>query len=139
MAVMTEFLDLIVPISVIEEKYPGGWEQCLIDHRPAIGGRVWYDAHLFRDGAMSPEAMEHLLKEWTKLGFECSVERNGQRYWKDVCVFEGSTGGPTLPCEWLSVDYDTRSVYLRGTAPGELMGRDWDLSDHWEPPDFPGL
>ncbi len=138
MAVMTEFLDLIVPISIIEEKYPGGWEQCLSDHQPAIGGRVWYDEHLFRDGAMNPEAMDALLKEWWKLGFECSAEKDGLRYWKDVCVFEGAAGGLSMPCDWLAVDMETRSVYRKGTRMGEIAGRDWDLIDDWEPPIFPG-
>jgi hypothetical protein len=138
MAVMTEFLDLIVPIAVIEEKYPGGWEQCLIDHKPAIGGRVWFDDHLFRDGAMNPEAMEVLLKEWWKMGFECSAEKDGQRYWKDVCVFEGMAGGWSLPCDWLEFDMMTRTLYLKGTVMGEIKGRDWDLIDDWVPPVFPG-
>jgi hypothetical protein len=138
MAVMTEFVDLIVPISIIEETYPGGWEQCLSDHKPAIGGRVWFDDHLFRDGAMNHTAMEALLKEWWKLGFECYAERDGQKYWKDVCVFEGMAGGAGMPCDWLDVDMVTRSVYLKGTRMGEIKGRDWDMIDDWEPPKFPG-
>lgn len=47
MAIQLEFIDFIVPRSVIEEKYPGGWVQCLKDHKNLIGGRVWYDEHLF--------------------------------------------------------------------------------------------
>lgn len=136
---MTEFLDLIVPISTIEEKYPGGWEQCLIDHQPAIGGRVWFDDWLFRDGAMNHPAMEALLGEWWKLGFECHAEKDGRRYWKDVCVFEGRAGGTGMPCDWLGVDMVSQTVYLKGTEPGEIRGRDWDLVDDWEPPVFPGL
>ena len=40
MAIALEFIDLIIPISVIEEKYPGGWNQCLLDHAELIGGAV---------------------------------------------------------------------------------------------------
>lgn len=138
MAVMTEFIDLIVPIAVIEEKYPGGWERCLSDHKPAIGGRVWYDGYLFRDGAMNPEAMEALLNEWWKLGFECYTEKEGRKYWNDVCVYDGNQGVLNMPCDWLAEDRATRSVYLKGTVMGEIKGRDWDLVDDWEPPKFHG-
>ena len=63
MAIKLEFYDLIVPIKTIQKKYPGGWKQCLKDHDGDIGGRVWYDEHLFRDGAMSPNDIGNLV-EW---------------------------------------------------------------------------
>jgi len=72
------------------------------------------------------------------LGFECSAEKAGQKYWKDFCVFEGTAGGLNMPCDWLAVDMASRSVYLKGTPMGEIAGRDWDLIDDWEPPIFPG-
>ena len=31
MAIITEFINFIVPIKIIEQKYPGGWAQCLYD------------------------------------------------------------------------------------------------------------
>ena len=31
----------------------GEWKQCLKDYDSEIGGCVWYDEHLYRDGAMS--------------------------------------------------------------------------------------
>ncbi len=139
MAVMTEFLDLIVPVAIIEEKYPGGWAQCLRDHQPALNARVWFDEHLFRDGAMNPEAMEALLKEWWKLGFDCYEERDGKTCWKDLCVYDGSLSRSPVVCDWLLEDAATRSVYLKGTPMGEVVGRDWELiDDDWEPPKFPG-
>ena len=61
MAIATEFIDFIVPIHIIQEKYFGGWERCLEDHKELIGGRVWYDEHLFRDGAMGPQGIEALV------------------------------------------------------------------------------
>ena len=54
MGIRLEYLNFIVPIKKIEKIYPGGWTQCLRDHFELIGGRVWYDDHLFRDGAMDP-------------------------------------------------------------------------------------
>ena len=53
MAIALEFLDFIVPIAVIKEKYPGGWAQCLKDREERIGETILYDEHLWRDGAMS--------------------------------------------------------------------------------------
>jgi hypothetical protein len=135
---MTEFLDLIVPISIIEEKYPGGWECCLKDHSVALNGRVWFDTFLFRDGAMNHDAMKVLLDEWWKLGFECYAVRDGETYWKDVCVYEGMMGGAGMPCDWLGEDVAERCVFLKGTDPGEVVGRDWDLIDDWEELRFPG-
>lgn len=32
MSVESEFIDFLVPIKIIKEKYTGGWEQCLKDH-----------------------------------------------------------------------------------------------------------
>lgn len=122
MAIETQFIDFIVPIHIIRQKYPGGWEQCLLDHHELIGGRVWYDEHLFRDGAMSPQGIEALVQFWESLGFECYKEIDGKRCWQDVCVFEGMFGGATMPCDWLAVDKNTGGVYLAGTQPGILVG-----------------
>ena len=65
MAVALEFIDFIVPIAVIKEKYPGGWEQCLKDHSDVIGGRVWHDEYLLRDGSMGSSGIEYLIEKWT--------------------------------------------------------------------------
>ena len=42
------------PANSVSLKYPGGWARCLIRPRECHRHRVWYDEHLFRDGAMSP-------------------------------------------------------------------------------------
>lgn len=123
MAIALEFIDFIVPISVIREKYPGGWAQCLKDHERLIGGRVWFDDHLFRDGAMNPNDIAALVEEWKALGFQPVAERDGQQVWQDCCVVESMFGGPTLPCEWLQMGDDLRSAYRKGTDPGPVVGR----------------
>lgn len=123
MAIATEFIDFIVPIKIIEKKYPGGWAQCLEDHADALGRRVWHDNHLFRDGAMNPRDIEYLVNYWTDLGFTPTEEKNGQKVWKDVCVFEGFFSGPTLPCDWIDFDRKLHAVFLKGTPVGELAGR----------------
>jgi hypothetical protein len=100
MAINTEFIDFIIPIETIRQKYPGGWEQCLLDHAPLLGGRVWHDDYLFRDGTMNPMDMQNLVEEWESMGFTSTVEVNGKKHWVDFCVHD-MMGGVTLPCDWI--------------------------------------
>ena len=123
MAIALEFIDFVVPIALIRQKYPGGWAQCLQDHERLIGERVWFDEHLLRDGAMNPADIESLVEEWTSLGFQPTAELDGQRIWQDCCVVESMLGGPTLPCEWLALSEDGRSAWQKGTQPGEIKWR----------------
>ena len=123
MAIALEFIDFVVPITVIRKKYPGGWEQCLRDHGPLLGGRVWHDEHLFRDGTMNPNDIKAVVERWSDLGFKMIETEQGQQVWKDVCVVESMFGGPTLPCDWI-VDTALRIAYLKGTEPGAVIGRD---------------
>lgn len=122
MAVALEFIDFIVSRRAIEEKYPGGWEKCLADHNGLIGGRIWYDEYLFRDGAMNPQDIEALVAYWQDIGLEPFTEVDGDKAWKDFCVVEGMFGGPTLPCDWIQISQDGHSAYLTGTDPGEIAG-----------------
>lgn len=124
MAITTEFIDFIVPIKTIKDKYPGGWKQCLKDHDYSIGRCVWYDEHLFRTGAMNPMDIEHLVKEWQKMGFNTHDENTEGNpiKWIDICVSSMLTG-PTLECDWLAFDRTVCGYYLEGTDPGELIGR----------------
>jgi hypothetical protein len=78
MAIALEHINFIVRRLTIEEKYPGGWEQCLIDHASSLGTRVWYDEHLFRDGAMNPIDMENLVNAWRDIGFQAILINGGQ-------------------------------------------------------------
>lgn len=100
MAINTEFIDLIVPIETIRRKYPGGWEQCLKDHAPLLGGRVWHDDYLLRDGAMNPMDMQRLVEKWESMGFTSTTEVSGNKHWVDFCVHDMMMG-VTLPCEWI--------------------------------------
>uniref|UniRef100_UPI0040473ED4 hypothetical protein n=1 Tax=Polynucleobacter sp. TaxID=2029855 RepID=UPI0040473ED4 len=122
MAIETVFISFIVPIRIIEEKYLRGWTKCLEDHAELIGGRVWYDDYLFHDGAMSPADMGKIVEKWAAMGFDCYDEIDGQKYWKDVCVYEGMFGGATLPCNWLEADADNNYVSLKGAPVCKLVG-----------------
>ena len=121
MAIKLEFINLVVPRKTIEEKYPGGWEQCLIDHKNLIGGRVWFDDHLFRDGAMNPRDMYSTLDEWEELGFNIKVNESTNHKWTDLCVVEAMFPEHSAVCDWLEVDGD--SAYLKGTPKGAIIGR----------------
>jgi hypothetical protein len=127
MAIDLEFIDVVIPIESIRRKYPGGWEQCLKDYAPLIGGRVWFDEYLFRDGAMNPRDVKLIIDRWESLGFEATEMRNGKQCWKDVCVVESMFGGATLPCDWIEVDRGERIAYLKGTDPGQVAGRRDDV------------
>ena len=123
MAIGLEFVDVIVPIARIREIYPGGWEQCLLDHSPLLGRRVWYDRHLFRDGALNPEGAKLLVEGWATLGFEPTGSRREGVYWKDLCVINWRRGGPTRPCDWLRFDRSSRTAHLAGVERGALSWR----------------
>ena len=122
MAIQTEFIDFIVSIHAIRAKYPGGWEACLKDHAPLIGGRVWYDDYLFRDGAMSPHDIGMLVEEWTALGLVGRAQVDGQDCWIDFCVHEAMFGGATLPCAWL-VPHVGSSVAHVDDLGSDVIGR----------------
>ena len=119
MAIKLEFFDLIVPIKTIKKKYPGGWKQCLIDHNGNIGGRVWYDEHLFRDGTMNPGDIGQLVDWWREKGFHTHVEGDNPK-WVDVCVVETISGGTTLPCDWIEVH--GRTATFKGENIGYVVG-----------------
>ena len=120
MAIQLEFINFIVPIKTIKEKYPGGWEQCLKDHENLIGGRIWYDDCLFRDGAMNPMDIGQLVEEWKKLGFHTHDGGDSPVKWVDVCVVEFMFNGATLPCDWIEVDGDI--AYLKNESKGKVIG-----------------
>lgn len=100
MAIKTEFINFIVPIEVIKAKYPGGWKKCLKDHANLLRGRCWHDDYLFRDGAMNPMDMQHLVQSWEEMGFEATKKVAGKTKWADFCVYEGLFGSAYV-CDWL--------------------------------------
>ena len=122
MAVYLEFINLIIPRDRIETVYEGGWDQFVSDNQSAIGGRIWFDDHLMRDGAMSPGDMGLLIDLWKDIGLNPIDEKDGQKFWEDCCVVD-TMFGATLPCDWIEFTEDGRSAFLKGTEPGELAMR----------------
>ena len=132
MAVALEFINLIVPIALIKQKFPGGWEKCLEEHKHLLGGRVWYDDHILRDGAMNPNDMKSAVEWWEENGFQPIETKNGAKSFKDLCVVEGMFGGSTLPCDWIEFTDDYSGAYLKGTEAGDLVGR-WTFKEKSHP------
>ena len=122
MSVALEFINLIIPRTRIDAVYKGGWDQFLSDNHAAIGGRIWFDDHLMRDGAMSPGDMRLLIDYWTDIGLKAHGEIDGKPFWHDCCVVD-TFFGPTLPCDWIELSEDGQSVFLKGTEPGEIVTR----------------
>ena len=114
-------MNFIVRRSTIEEKYPGGWDQCLIDHASSLGTRVWYDEYLFRDGAMNPIDMENLINAWRDIGFQ-AVMVNGEKKWLDCCVIDESFETLSLICDWIEIDIAGECAYLKDKDPAEIVG-----------------
>lgn len=127
MAIQLEFINFIVPREVIEKKYPGGWGKCLADHATLIGGRVWYDDHLFRDGAMNPMDIESLVESWKARGFHTHDGKEHPTKWVDVCVAEALFGGSTLPCDWLQVEGNV--AFHNDFPKGDVTGREHFYTD----------
>ena len=53
MLIELEFIDFVVPIDLIRQKYQGGWAQCLQDHERVIGRGFGFADHLLREGGGS--------------------------------------------------------------------------------------
>ena len=120
MAIVLEFHNFIVPMAAIRDRYPGGWAQCLRDHENVLGGRVYFDEHLFRDGAMGPEGITALLQKWSERGFEPTGVVDGREVSKDVCILS-VFGGKLWPCDWVTRSEGLVAHYT-GTEPGPLVG-----------------
>jgi hypothetical protein len=110
MAIALEHINFIVRRVTIEEKYPGGWDQCLIDHASSLDTRVWFDEHLFRVNA------------WRDIGFQ-AVLINGEKKWMDCCVIDESFETLSLSCDWIEIDIPGECAFLKDEDPGEIAGR----------------
>lgn len=116
MAILTDCINLIVPIDTIKAKYPGGWEGCLRDHAHLLQGRCWHDDYLFRNGAMNSLDMEQMVERWEKLGFDMTKEIEGKTKWADFCIYEGFFGS-AYECDWLVEAQDGAVAHVRDPHP----------------------
>ena len=116
MAISLGFINVFVPLRVIDRKYPGGWAQFQQDY---ADGAV-FDDHLVRYCSGNPNDIEAMIDTLDALGFETIAESDGQPCWQDCCVVD-HFGRTTLPCGWLQLARDYRSAFLKGTEPGAVI------------------
>ncbi len=107
MTIALDCINLIIPIALIEEKHPGGW-QAFMDENPRLPTNC-YDEHLLRLGAMDPLVILMLIDDWKAKGFKPFKKIKGVKHWRDLCVVD-TFAGPTLPCDWLVFDAENSSV-----------------------------
>ena len=92
MAIRLEFINLIVPIRVIDQKFEGGWEQFSrdygLDGATTVAGSCWRDNKLFRDGAMNPMDMHFMSKTGKTWGFEVQGSSMGNCSGKTSALLE---------------------------------------------------
>ena len=120
MTIRLEALNLIVPIAVIQHRYPGGWSRCREDHgldpEPSSFAACWHDGLLFRDGAMNPLDFALLMARWESMGLRRSRRRKGVRVAGDFCVYASFSDSPEYPCEWLDIDVAGSEATFVGPA-----------------------
>ena len=111
MAIWLEFYNIIVPIKVIENKYPGGFkafkEANKENFEPADSDLpfLWHDIHLCRiEGAMNLEDLQEKLDEVQKLmNLKVLETIDGLSTFKDVYI-TGAYQGSNCPCHWIVED-----------------------------------
>ena len=123
MAIQTEFIDFIVNISAIRTKYPGGWEACRRDIEHLIGGRIWHDDYLLRDGTVSKSGIAAMVDYWTRKGLTGRARVENEECWVDFCIYESLLGGTTLPCAWL-IPHGPSSVKHVDDRGSSVVGRE---------------
>lgn len=128
-AIRLEFYNLIIPIRVIDRKYPGGWDRCRKDHglrREASSfGSCCHDGELFRDGAMDPLGFALLLDRWTSLGFKSTRSHRNRKVAADVCLYATFADTPEHPCDWVRIDTENGVAELLPRSRGSCQENYW--------------
>jgi len=105
MAIKLEFINIIIPRQNVEKYYPGGFTGYLRDHPYMEEDPLYfYDDFLVREGSMSPQGAENIVKQWESRGLHPFSTDHGQQKWNELCVVD-FLAGPTLPCDWIVVGH----------------------------------
>jgi hypothetical protein len=95
MAVLIEAISVVVPVSVLEEKYPGGLDAY---ERDCPNRTFCCDGKLTRVGFMTPPDVGAFITGLERKG----LEPFAAGCWKDVAVVDQQSGQSTAPCDWLA-------------------------------------
>lgn len=126
MAVALEFINIVVPIAIIDAKYPGGWDAYRKEWEVFLGLSTWHDETLLREGAMSPHDIESMIRCWEEHGLTPYKEVEGVKHWQDICVLD-SFSGPTLPCDWIEWDNSKNIAWHKNGDKENIVGRRPDI------------
>ena len=115
MSVLCEAISVIVPINVLEVKYPGGLAAYSRDRPNAT---YCADVHLTRVGFMVPDDVRNHVQRLMSKGL-IHVQAGKAA---DIVVVD-QFQGPTTPCDWINggiyaAGYS--AVWASGTKPGAL-------------------
>ena len=96
MAVFIQFINVLVPVSVLNEKYPDGLDGYIRDHGR---GTFCCDGRLTRVGFMSPVDAEQFLIGLENQGLTL-MEGDA---WKDIAIVAQPSPRATAGCSWIAV------------------------------------
>ena len=118
MSVWLHFINVVVPIFIIEDKLKVDFDEFYENYSEGI---KYHDKYLFATGAMGSEHIEQIVKYFESKGLTTIELIEGKEYFKDLCVVVVLFGGPTRPCNWLEFNSRESSAWLKGTEKGELV------------------
>ena len=120
MAIIIEFIDLVIPISTIERcSSIGGFQGFLHEEAKWIGSMIWWDDHLCRaDGAMSSSNLPAMLERWEKRGLQVYSGEGDTRTFCDMCIID-AWRGPLRPCPWLA--FQKAIAWHSAFSPGNTL------------------
>ena len=124
MAVLIEALNVIIKVSVLEKKYPGGVQAYTSD---CPNKTFCTDGRLTRVGFMCPEDVDSFLQRLELQGLQTTDSAGCP----DVVVVDQHAAAPAAPCRWIAVGRFNDSVIGAWSidpddVPGELyVPRSW--------------
>jgi len=130
MAILSMFYSIIIPIENLRKILTKNeLQKILLEKYP--GGEAWFDNYLYREGSMSPSDNERIIKFWESKGIITMETRNGQQYWKDLCLVQFPDPEPTLPCDWVEIFYEDNFYYtnLKGKPRDHLVKKPTPLRE----------
>jgi ketosteroid isomerase-like protein len=128
LAVLIEAISVIVKVSVLEKKYPGG---ALGYSEDSPNKTHCTDGRLTRIGFMCPTDAELFIERLGRHGLT-APDAGGLT---DIVVIDQTAAAPTIPCEWIEVGEFANGVLGAWTIdpadiPGELfVPQSWDFEN----------
>lgn len=123
MAIFIESTHIVIPISVVEAKYPNGWAGFKTAFPFEVGGTLWHDQHLVSFGVQDASLLDLVLAVLRMADLNPFERVDSEIVWVDVAVVERAHDG-RCPATWLAFAEDGRAVYFKGTEPGPVACRD---------------